>query len=230
MSPTVVFDDVDVDTDLRSYTYRVLVEDSCGTETLLSNEGTTIRLVADPGIDGVNRLRWNGYAQWAGNVSGFTIFRSVADGPFLPIGVTGASDWEYDDDVNALVGSNGRFCYYIYANEVSNPSGLNATSTSNVACAIQQEAVWIPNAFIAGGFNDVFRPVPAFVDVNGYELEIFNRWGQSIWRTTDRTVGWDGRVDGYYVPQGVYAYYCAFLNGAGKKFEERGSVTFLCCP
>jgi len=68
------------------------------------------------------------------------------------------------------------------------------------------------------------------VDVEGYELIIYNRWGQQIWSTNDPGEAWKGTINGTYVPQGVYAYYCGFYNGAGQKFEERGTVTFLCCP
>ncbi len=232
-SPTIVFNDLDVLTDQRSYSYRIVVEDSCGIEAVTSNEGTSILLVAEAGADGVNRLRWNGYEEWAGNVSGFTVHRSIGDGPFTPIAFTGALEWEAEDNVNELYTSNGRFCYYVEATESGNTSGINATSTSNTACAIQGEAVWVPNAFNAGSTiaqNSVFQPVVAFVDVKGYEFIIFNRWGQQIWNTTDLNEPWKGTVNGNYVPQGVYAYYVSVLNGAGKKFEERGAVTFLCCP
>lgn len=231
--PTVVFNDLDVQTALRSYTYRVIVEDSCGVETLTSNEGTSILLVAEAGTDGVNRLRWNGYEQWAGQVSGFQVYRSIGDGPFAPLTFNGPTDWDTEDNVNALIASNGRFCYYVEAIETGNTSGIDEVSTSNTACAIQQEAVWVPNAFNAGSTileNSHFQPVVAFVDVKGYEFIIFNHWGQQIWSTTDVSEPWKGMVNGTYVPQGVYAYYVAVYNGAGKKFEERGTVTFLCCP
>lgn len=232
-SPTVVFNDLDVITDLRSYSYRVIVEDSCGVEALTSNTGTTMLLVAEAGVDGVNRLRWNGYEEWAGTVSGYTVYRSIGEGPFEPIAFNAPDDWDLDDPVNNFYTSNGRFCYYIEAVETGNPSGIDALSNSNTACAIQQEAVWVPNAFNAASEtaqNTHFQPVVAFVDVKGYEFIIFNRWGQEIWSTTDVYEPWNGTVNGNYVPQGVYAYYVAVYNGAGKKFEERGTVTFLCCP
>ncbi len=233
LSPTVVFDDTDVLTDQRSYIYRVIVEDSCGVDAITSNEGTSILLIAEAGNDGVNRLRWNGYEQWSGNVSGYAVYRSVGDGPFTPINFNAPAEWEAEDNVNLLINSNGRFCYYVEAIETGNPTGMNALSTSNIACAIQPEAVWVPNAFNPSSTeleNIAFKPVVAFVDVKGYEFVIFNRWGQQIWSTTDVNEPWDGRVNDNYVPQGVYAYYVAVLNGAGKKFEDRGTVNFLCCP
>lgn len=231
--PTVVFNDLDVMTGLRSYSYRVIVEDSCGVDVLTSNEGTTLLLIAEAGTDGVNRLRWNGYEEWAGTVSGYAVYRSIGDAPFTPIAFNGPTDWEAEDNVNDFIESNGRFCYYVEAIEQGNPSGIQAVSTSNTACAIQEEAVWVPNAFNAGSSilaNSRFQPVVAFVDVKGYEFIIFNRWGQQIWSTTDVNEPWNGTINGDYVPQGVYAYYVAVFNGAGKKFEERGTVTFLCCP
>lgn len=226
-----VFDDLDVETDGRSYTYRVVVDDSCGVEAITSNIGTSINLVVEAGQDGIDRLRWNGYSDWAGGVTGYRVYRSIADGDFQLLTVNPSGQWELDDDVNSYIATTGKFCYYVEAVEGANPSGINATSVSNIACAIQQEAVWIPNAFIQGttGKNSNFKPVVAYVDVKGYELIVYNRWGQEIWNTTDPNEGWYGIVDGNYVPQGVYAYYCAVLNGAGKKYEQRGTVTFLCC-
>lgn len=223
----VAFIDTDALPADRSYTYRVLVEDSCGNTVVTSNTGNTIHLAATAGLGGVNQLLWNGYVQWAGNVSGYRVFRSVADGPFSLLATTGPAQWSFQDDVQGLWQSSGKCCYYVEAVEAGNPSGINALSTSNSACAVQQEEVWVPNAFIEGGYNNTFRPVLAYADVSGYEFTIFNRWGQQIWTTTDRHQAWDGRVGGGLVPQGVYAWYCTFRNGAGKTVEKRGTVTFV---
>lgn len=225
--PIIVFHDLDALTQERSYTYRVVVDDSCGVPALTSNVGTSILLLAESDLSGFNRLRWNGYVEWAGQVSGYVVYRSLDGGDFLPITITPPDQWDFLDDARPFAAGTGRFCYYVQALETGNPSLIDAVSVSNVACAVQQEEVWIPNAFIAGGINRTFKPVLAYVDVRQYELVIFNRWGQSIWSTTDPDEAWDGRVDDAFVPQGVYAYYCAFQNGAGKKFERRGTVTFL---
>lgn len=224
-APVVTFVDDDVLTDIRSYTYRVQVEDSCGNAVATSNKGTSILLQAEPRTDGTNHLRWNGYVEWDGLVDRYEVYRSVADGPFWLVGAT--ADWYFDDDVQDFADTPGKFCYYVVAHEAANSAAINAISTSNIACAVQQEEVWIPNAFIEGGHNNTFKPVLAYVDVERYELLIYNRWGQQIWATTDRDEAWDGRVDGQLVPQGVYAYYCSFVNGKGKTVVRSGTVTFL---
>ncbi|MBK6774483.1 MAG: gliding motility-associated C-terminal domain-containing protein [Flavobacteriales bacterium] len=227
IGPTISFTDTDVETSARSYRYRIIVEDSCGTITLTSNEGNTIHLTAEAGLDGINKLRWNGYVGWAGVPSGFNIYRSIAGGPFSLLATNPASQAELLDDVSALYETNGNFCYYVECLESGNPGGVDAVSVSNVACAVQQEQFWVPNAFIAGGYNDSFIPVTAYTDITGYELTIFNRWGQPIWTTSDRFEAWDGRMEGNYVPQGVYGWYCTFRNGSGRQFTDRGTVTFL---
>ncbi|MEO8733594.1 MAG: gliding motility-associated C-terminal domain-containing protein, partial [Flavobacteriales bacterium] len=223
----VSFTDADVNTADRSYSYRVAVEDSCGERVVVSNIGTSIQLAVSADLDGFDRLRWNGYEQWAGSVAGYTIFRSIADGPFEVVGNSPAGIWQFADNVQGLYETPGKFCYYVVADETGNPSGIDASSVSNIICVVQQEEIWVPNAFIESGYNNTFIPVLAYADVDRYEFTIFNRWGQQIWTTTDRYKAWDGRVDGGTVPQGVYAWYCSFVNGAGKTVERRGTVTFI---
>jgi hypothetical protein len=228
--PVITFLDEDVATAERSYSYRVAAQDSCGQRTTVSNTGNSILLTTDPGLDGLNRLYWNGYVAWAGNITAWNVYRSIADGPFLPLGTTAADTWQFADNVQGLFGSPGKFCYYVEGLEGGNPSGINAITVSNTACTVQQEEIWVPNAFISGGANPVFKPVLAYADAVRYEFTVFNRWGQQIWTTTDREQAWDGRLNGNFVPQGVYAWYCSFINGAGKTVERKGTVTFLQGP
>lgn len=223
--PVVTVVDSDVLTSERSYIYRITVEDSCGHAVATSNLGSSILLNADPGLDGINHLRWNGYLGWDGAVQQYAVYRSVAGWPFELVGIT--NEWQFNDNVQEFVRTPGRFCYYVVAEESGNASGINAISTSNIACAVQHEEVWIPNAFIEGGYNNTFKPELAYVDVDRYEFTIYNRWGQQIWTTKDRDEAWDGRVGGTVVPMGVYAYYCSFVNGAGKTVVRSGTVTFL---
>lgn len=227
VAPVVTFTDADASTADHSYNYRVVVEDSCGNAVASSNLGTSILLTVTPDPGGNNTLRWNGYVQWGGAVQGYAVFRSVADGPFAPIGSTGLDQWSLVDNVEDLYLSPGKFCYYVEALEAGNPSGINASSVSNTVCAVQQEEVWVPNAFIESGYNNTFKPVLAFADVARYEFTIFNRWGQQIWTTNDPDKAWDGRIDGTMVPQGVYAWFCSVRNGAGKTVEKKGTVTFV---
>ena len=46
--------------------------------------------------------------------------------------------WTYSDPVQDLIATDGGFCYYVEAFEVGNPSGIEAYSRSNEACAEDQ--------------------------------------------------------------------------------------------
>lgn len=219
--------DTDVDPSITGYRYRVVVVDACGNDALVSNIGSNIVLSAVPDLHGLNTLSWNGYQAWAGSIGSHVIYRGIEGLPETPFLITPPQPWTYTDDVSAYTSTNGRFCYFVEAMEVGDPSGINMVSRSNTACAVQEELVYIPNAFVVGGVNTVFRPEMTYADVTTYELSIINRWGQVFWTTTDPAQGWDGTASGHQVPIGVYAYYCKFRNGAGREFEKRGTVTKL---
>ncbi len=225
--PLITFFDDDVEPSRIAYRYRVQVVDSCGGGGFTSNIGGNIVLQATPDLSNYNRLIWNGYEAWAGAPVAYNIFRSIDSGPFDLIGTTPPQPLSFDDNVQAMLETTGRFCYQVQAVEAGNPSGINATSESNIQCAVQEELVYIPNAFVVGGVNRIFIPVIGYVDVAEYEFSIMNRWGQVIWTTNDRAQGWDGTLDSKVMPTGIYAYYCSFHNGHGRRFEKRGIVTLL---
>ncbi|MFT4779771.1 MAG: gliding motility-associated-like protein, partial [Flavobacteriales bacterium] len=77
------------------------------------------------------------------------------------------------------------------------------------------------------GFNRVFRPVISFADFDNYQLEIYSRWGDILFTTADIQEGWDGTFKGTLVPEGLYAFYIFIADGAGRVYEERGTVTML---
>ena len=224
---TFTYVDTDVEPGFSTYRYRVVVLDDCGHASYTSNLGGSILLKVTPDLYGFNTLTWNGYEDWEGIVAGYRITRQVDDMPEAVLTTTPDQPWTFTDDVGAYTATNGRFCYTIMAIESGGPSGINATSTSNRVCAVQQDLVYIPNAFMVGGNNAVFKPEMTYVDVAGYELSIINRWGQVFWTTNDPHTGWDGTCGGKAVPIGVYAYYCAYRNGAGREIERRGTVTML---
>ena len=60
-----------------------------------------------------------------------------------------------------------------------------------------EDVVGMPNAFTpdGDGANDVFKPIFQ-TEIEDYELQIFNRWGNKIFQTNDPEEGWDGRTNG----------------------------------
>ena len=48
------------------------------------------------------------------------------------------------------------------------------------------------------------------VDPYGFNMQIFNRWGEIIFETNDMTIGWDGTYGGELVPDGSYVWTLEF--------------------
>jgi gliding motility-associated-like protein len=62
----------------------------------------------------------------------------------------------------------------------------------------------------------------------GYQLTIFDRWGQVVFYTTDVEAAWDGTVNGKKVaPNTTYAYRIIVRDFTGQEYEFVGRVTVL---
>ena len=66
---------------------------------------------------------------------------------------------------------------------------------------------YVPNAFSPNddGINDAFGPLSNCA-VESYELLIFNRWGQLLYRSSQSDGRWDGTYKGADCPAEVYGY------------------------
>lgn len=226
----ILFNDSDVEADEFSYSYRIVVEDSCGNDAITSNTGSTMWLRVTPELSGINNLSWNGYQNWDGQVFGYNIYRSVSGAPYVYLATVPPLQWFFEDNVNAFEAESGSFCYYVEAVESGGGSFAPDTlSLSNVACAVQQDQLYLPNAFTPNGdgVNDWFRGYGSFADLSELKFLIFNRWGQPIWETSDADEFWDGEINGKPAPQGIYGYIYAYSDGGGNRVERTGTVTLI---
>ncbi|MBL7938707.1 MAG: CotH kinase family protein [Flavobacteriales bacterium] len=102
---------------------------------------------------------------------------------------------------------------------------------SIVAHLVPQEyAFYVPNSFTpnADGINDMFQPMGRVIDLESYDLQIFDRWGESIYASKDPTEGWDGSIGGKGVPEGVYVYRAYAIDAIKKDvYEIFGHVTLF---
>jgi hypothetical protein len=73
--------------------------------------------------------------------------------------------------------------------------------------------------------NDVFYPVHN--GIREYKLEIFNRWGEKIFESTDPAIGWNGYIDGKLAPQDVYVWKVEGKYRNGVIFKDAGDITLL---
>jgi gliding motility-associated-like protein len=108
-----------------------------------------------------------------------------------------------------------------------NPYGLQDSSVSNIAVCNQQSKIYIPNAFTPEGYNQVFKPFNVFVDFEEYQLIIYNRWGQEVFRSDNPNEGWGGQYKGSPAKAGVYAYYLTYSVKSGQTRQRKGTVMLI---
>lgn len=97
--------------------------------------------------------------------------------------------------------------------------------------------VLIPNAFSpnlsgatggndpSNGKNDVFLPITR--GVVEFEMMVFNRWGELMFRSTDPNIGWDGYYNGKLCQQDVYMYKLSALYENGERIVRVGDVNLI---
>ena len=112
-----------------------------------------------------------------------------------------------------------------YSVEVSNRcfSHWDAVDVDYESCA---QELYLPNAFSpdGNGLNEVFLPVFAYPDeVEEYRMEIYNRWGTLVFRSEEKTFGWDGRN----APSGVYAVKIYYKTRGDVSRTVTGNVTVV---
>lgn len=106
-----------------------------------------------------------------------------------------------------VFGSSVAGCYYVTAIDTVG----NESEPSNIVCGDNCPEYSLPNIFTPNrdGVNDFFIPFP-YRGVEKVDMQVFNRWGQLVYRSEDPALGWDGTLldSGEPVPDGVYYYTC----------------------
>ncbi len=115
--------------------------------------------------------------------------------------------------------------YTVTASNTLNNVECTATATTQLNVR-NCNMIYIPNSFAPFGLNPIFKPMGEIKSARNYSFQIFNRWGQLIFETSDPEKGWDGKHNGEYVQSGAYIYYLKFDN-IDEKFEKVGTVTIL---
>jgi hypothetical protein len=228
-SSPLIYLDKDIDPSLGPYIYLIKVLDSCGFEKLESNTLKTIHLSGEIVDEQTNHLQWTAFKGWDAPVEKYYIFRMMGEQePVLPIDSVDAQTFEYTDDYSSLGNVDGRFVYWVQAKEQNgNAYGFNERSRSNRLNLFLESQVYFANAFKPGGINSVFKPIFRFFSGTAYTFQIYNRWGQLVFETSDPEAGWTGEYKGERAAQGVYIYQLSYRDVYSQFVVLRGTVTLL---
>ncbi|MES2141116.1 MAG: PKD domain-containing protein [Bacteroidota bacterium] len=151
---------------------------------------------------------------------------------------TGASSWSWNfGDVNDSTGSVLEFPMHYYA-EIGNYC-ITLVAQNNYQCLdtvihclkIEPEfTFFIPNAFTPNeseGTNDGFSGFGT--NISKYDMWIFDRWGNTIFHTSDLYEKWNGKAKkGAKIAQrDVYVYLVVLSDFRGTEHQYKGTVTLV---
>ena len=170
----------------------------------------------------------------------FSVFADNCPNEAVPF--TGAAEgkivsyrWEFGDggvatekDASHTYATPYQQANYQVRYTVTDSFGCQQTAVKPVSiypsCLLAVPTAFTPNG---DGKNDVFRVLNAIKAENA-ELQVFNRWGQLVFKTTDWKQGWDGRINGSLQPTGVYIWLLRYTNRDTKKeVRQKGTITLI---
>jgi gliding motility-associated-like protein len=94
-----------------------------------------------------------------------------------------------------------------YIVKVSSPNNCFAYDTINITVFKTAPDIFVPTVFSPNGDGKNDRLIPVPVGLKGYDFfEIYNRWGQRMFRTTQIGVGWDGYFRGILQDVDTYVW------------------------
>jgi gliding motility-associated-like protein len=120
-----------------------------------------------------------------------------------------------------------------YTVEVSNIAGCVSSDEVTVLVGCLAGRIYIPNAFTPNndGKNDRFYVIGDGVD-KIKRITVFDRWGKAIYNReniqgNNPSAGWDGTLNGYEQPTGMYTYITEVICGDGAVFKLQGTITLI---
>jgi len=145
--------------------------------------------------------------------------------------------WDFGDSTANATSFNATHTYlkvntFPVTLTANNEDGCDTSVVIDVATK-QVDSYQIPNVFTPNGDgnNDYFIPFP-YVNVERAEIEIFNRWGAIVYKSSDPEILWDGKhyqsnsdcAEGsYFYISTVWEYH---LNGLSER-QIKGAVQLL---
>lgn len=99
-------------------------------------------------------------------------------------------------------------------------------TTYNTIVVEPDYMLYIPNSFTPNndGLNDTF--IPQGIYINEFEMLIFNRWGNLVYKTDDITQPWNGKTGNDNIVQAdVYVYVINIKDYKLRKHRYKGTIT-----
>ncbi len=216
------FVDYNLRPQVNRYCYYIIYQNTCGNQSPVSVTSCAI-LLTGSNVENKNFvLNWTPFTGWEHGISDYQLEimdeNGILIGPPISLGSTATS---YQDPITQTRQISQ---YRIVA--ISNDS-IPLRSYSNIVIEDIPLQVFVPNSFTPNNdaLNDIFTAKGLFI--NEYSMEIYSRWGELLYHTTDLEQGWDGVYKGSLVPEDTYVYIIQATDPRGRSLTKNGTVHLL---
>jgi len=118
-----------------------------------------------------------------------------------------------------------------YSVKIFNQFGCTVSKSINVNFQQCSECqLYLPSAFTPNGdgLNDVFRVKTICAQVDDFHLQIYARWGQLIFESSNISDGWDGTYKNKPLPIGTYVYIVHYKKYGVPGIQlQKGTITLI---
>lgn len=149
---------------------------------------------------------------------------------------TGETILFIDNEQELALWSNGFYSHFIeidspgnYWAEVENEYGCKSVDTMEIEpfnCNFKIPRIFTPNG---DSYNSHFYLEST--QIRELQIDIFNRWGEKVFNSTDPYFKWDGNRNGHPCPEGTYywiiLYNCKGFVSSDLMIQEKGTITIL---
>ena len=138
--------------------------------------------------------------------------------------------WDFGDGFT----SNQRNPTYEYSDTGNYEITLYATRTNGCMDSMKKKVeviaepyLYVPNAFTpdGDGLNDNFAVEAR--NVYDFKVRVYNRWGETLFKSTDQDFKWDGTYKGKPVPLESYLYLVTAKGYQGEFLRRSGTLTIV---
>jgi gliding motility-associated-like protein len=141
--------------------------------------------------------------------------------------------WLFGDGDSLLTNSRSTVKHQYNATGTYNTCliAINSAGCADTLCqdvrAVVVALVDVPNAFTPQSGDINGKVFAKGFGITKMRFIIWNRWGQKVFETNDKDIGWDGKYQGVIQPMDVYVYTLDVEFFDGTKAVKKGDISLI---
>ncbi len=216
---TKQYTDASVDASTKSFCYKVAFIDECGSTSDVSPPLCTVFLDQVAG----GNLEWTNASPFGATAINQFEVQSFNE----QINVASVEATKLSNEVSYVPNLDNFEVEAKYRIKAVSANGIESYSnTFTIPIAVK---LFLPDAFSPNGdsINDDLSIKGSTRRIASFEIEIYNRWGNPVFTSTDPSVTWDGTFQNTNAPSDTYSFKIVAKLNDGKELTKSGRFLLL---